>query len=150
MERGRDLQPAVTMMLGLDGFYEYRQLGYPLHCERKGVRTGGVKIIVHEITGDLEPSRERLNEMVLEIHKSGFQAVLHAVEENTVKAACDAIEHALRQFPRPGPRHRIEHCSVCPPALAKRIGELEIMVVTQPSFVYFSGDRYLETVCRIR
>ncbi len=139
-------RPAITMMFGVDGFREYRQKGYYHHGEQRGIKAGGVKIIVHEITGDLEPSREKLNEMVLEIHKSGFQAVLHAVEENTVQAACDAIEYALRRFHRPDHRHRIEHCSVCPPLLAKRIGELGIMVVTQPSFIYFSGDRYLETV----
>jgi len=139
-------RPAVTMMLGVDGFREYGQKGYYPYGESRGIRAGGVKIIVHEITGDLEPSREKLNEMVLEIHKSGFQAILHAVEENTIQAACDAVEYALRQYQHPDHRHRIEHCSVCPPALAKRIGELGIMVVTQPSFIYFSGDRYLETV----
>jgi hypothetical protein len=84
--------------------------------------------------------------MVLEIHKAGLQASLHAVEERTIEAACDAIEYALKQLPRHDPRHRIEHCSVCPPALAKRIGDLGIIVVTQPAFIYYSGDRYLETV----
>ncbi len=43
-------------------------------------------------------------------------------------------------------RHRIEHCSVCPPSLARKIASLGIVTVTQPSFIYYSGERYLETV----
>ena len=139
-------RPGVTMMLGMKGFDEYRQQMYQSFGDESGLRIGGVKIIIHEITGDLEPSQKRLNEMVFEIHKAGFQAVLHAVEERTIEAACDAIEYALKQLPRQDHRHRIEHCSVCPPALAKRIGDLGIMVVTQPAFLYYGGDRYLETV----
>ena len=72
--------------------------------------------------------------------------MLHAVEESTIEAACGAIEHALKHLPRPDHRHRIEHCSVCPPSLAKRIASLGITVVTQPPFIYYNGSRYLETV----
>jgi predicted amidohydrolase YtcJ len=139
-------KPGVTMMLGMKGFDEYKRQRYQPFCDESGLRINGVKIIVHEITGDLEPSQKRLNEMVFEIHRAGFQAALHAVEERTIEAACDAIEYALKQLPRQDHRHRIEHCSVCPPALAKRIGDLGIMVVTQPAFLYYGGDRYLETV----
>ena len=105
-----------------------------------------MKIIVHETTGRLSPSQEDLNERVLCIHRSGFQAVLHAVEESTIEAACEAIESALKLFPRPDHRHRIEHCSVCRPSLAKRIASLGITVVTQPAFIYYNGSRYLRTV----
>jgi predicted amidohydrolase YtcJ len=136
----------VTMMLGMKGFDEYKRQRYQPFCDESGLRISGVKIIIHEITGDLEPSQKRLNEMVFEIHRAGFQAVLHAVEERTIEVACDAIEYTLKQLPRQDHRHRIEHCSVCPPALAKRIADLGIMVVTQPAFLYHGGDRYLKTV----
>jgi predicted amidohydrolase YtcJ len=63
-----------------------------------------------------------------------------------IEAACNAIAHAVRRNPRPDHRHRIEHCSVCPQRLLRRIADLGITVVTQPSFIYFSGDRYLKTV----
>ena len=105
-----------------------------------------MKIILDETTGHLQPAQSELNEMVLRIHQAGFQACLHAVEEKTVEAACSAIEYALQKLPKSDHRHRIEHCSVCPPSLAKRLAALGIMVVTQPSFIYYSGDRYLQTV----
>ena len=139
-------KPGVSMMLGMKGFEEYKRQLYRPYSGGSCLRISGVKIMVHEIKGSLEPDQERLNGMVFEIHKAGLQAVLHAVEEKTIEAACDAIEYALKQLPRHDHRHRIEHCSVCPPALAKRIGDLGIMVVTQPAFLYYSGDRYLETV----
>jgi predicted amidohydrolase YtcJ len=101
---------------------------------------------VHETTGQLSPSQEELNEIVLQIHRSGFQAVLHAIEERTIEAACCAIEYALNKVPKSDHRHRIEHCSICTPSLAKRLASLGIRVVTQPSFIYYNGERYLRTV----
>ena len=140
------LNPRVVMMLGIRNFSEYREGNFVTPLTRNELRLGGVKIIIDQTTGSLSPEQEELNETVLKIHKSGFQACLHAVEENTVEAACSAIEYALRKSPGSDPRHRIEHCSVCPPALAKKLGSLGIMVVTQPSFIYYSGERYLEAV----
>jgi predicted amidohydrolase YtcJ len=87
-----------------------------------------------------------LKEKVAAVHDAGRQAVIHAVEPPVIEAACDAIEHAQRLNPRPDPRHRVEHCSVCPPPLLKRLVSLGITAVTQPSFLYYSGDRYRETV----
>jgi hypothetical protein len=109
---------------------------------------GGVKITLNETTGRLNPSQQELNKMVLDVHRSGSQAIIHAIEEPSIEAACVAIEYALQKFPRGDHRHRIEHCSVCPPALAKRLASLGVMVVTQPSFIYYHGERYLKTVPR--
>jgi predicted amidohydrolase YtcJ len=106
----------------------------------------GVKIILHETTGRLSPSQEELNERVLHIHQSGLQAILHAIEGKTIEAACFAIEYALKNSPKLDHRHRIEHCSVCTPSLTKRLASLGIRVVTQPSFIYYNGERYLRTV----
>jgi predicted amidohydrolase YtcJ len=133
-------------MLGMEGFDDYRH-GLISHSDDvNDLRIGGMKIILHETTGQLAPAQEELNEMVSLIHESGFQAVLHAVEESTIEAACSAVEQALGKSPRSDHRHRIEHCSVCPPGLAKRIARLGITVVTQPSFIHYNGERYLKTV----
>ena len=68
------------------------------------------------------------------------------LEENAVNAACKAIRYALAKIPVKDHRHRIEHCSVCPPWLVRKIASLGITVATQPAFIYFHGERYLETV----
>jgi len=140
------LKPRVTMMLGSKNFSTYREQDFETKLDKSQLCLGGVKIIIDETTGRLSPSQAELNEMVLRIHQAGFQACLHAVEEKTAEAACSAIEYALKKFHKSDHRHRIEHCSVCPTSLAKRLAASGIMVVTQPSFIYYSGDRYLQTV----
>jgi predicted amidohydrolase YtcJ len=107
---------------------------------------GGVKIILDETTGHLHPPQDELNRMVLQIHRAGLQVAIHAIEEDAVESACTAIENALVKAPRSDHRHRIEHCSICLPELSRRIASLGIRVVTQPPFLYFNGERYLNTV----
>jgi predicted amidohydrolase YtcJ len=140
------LRSRVCMALGMEGYEEYRKHPFQSRIDEKRLRVQGLKIIVHETTGELYPRQEELNKMVLDIHRSGLQAVLHAIEAKTIEAACNAVEYALKKSPRSDHRHRIEHCSVCTPSLAKRLASLGIMVVTQPSFIYYNGDRYLKTV----
>lgn len=145
IERGL-LRSRVCMALGAEGYEEYRNHPFQTRIDENRLRVQGLKIILHETTGQLYPTQEELNEMVLDIHRSGLQAVLHAIEGKTIEAACDAIAYALKKSPRADHRHRIEHCSVCTPSLAKRLASLGITVVTQPSFIYYNGDRYLKTV----
>lgn len=134
------------MMLGKEGFREYQRHRFPAQVDENQASMKGVKIIVHETTGQLSPDQFELNEMVLNVHRSEFQAVLHAIEGEMIEAACHAVENALQKSPRPDHRHRIEHCSVCTSSLAKRIASLGMMVITQPSFIFYNGDRYLRTV----
>jgi len=131
----------VLMMLGLKGFEEYQSNQFPMITDKNRLRPGGVKIVLNETTGRLYPTQEDLNRIVLSIHQAGLQAVFHAIEETAVEAACMAIEYAQRIFLRKDHRHRIEHCSVCPPSLTGRIASLGAMVVSNPAFIYFSGER---------
>ncbi len=143
-----ELKCRVNLMLGFEAFKLYQEQDFSNIIGRDQLRISGVKIILNETTGQLHPSQQELNEMVLEIHRSGLQVAIHAVDETTVEAACTAIEYAMQRYPRSDSRHRIEHCFVCPPLLSKRLASLGILVVTQPSFIYYNGDRYLKTVPR--
>jgi len=144
-ERGVFL-PRISMMLGLQGFKNLDQCDFSCSAGKDQLRMGSVKIILDETTGQLHPAQSELNRLVLEIHRAGLQAAIHAIEELAVESACSAIEFALQKAPKPDHRHRIEHCSICSPSLARRIASLGIMVVTQLPFIYYNGDRYLETV----
>ena len=136
----------VVMMLGWKGFEEYQSDQFPVLKDKNQLKPGGVKIVLDETTGKLFPTQNDLKEIVLSVHKAGQQAAIHALEETAIEAACSAIELAQRIYPRKDLRHRIEHCSVCPPALSERIASLGAMVVSNPAFIYFSGERYLKTV----
>jgi predicted amidohydrolase YtcJ len=140
------LKPRVSMSFGLGGWGEFPGRDSPFRGDENQIHLAGVKIILHQTTGQMSPSQSRLNEMILDIHRSGFQAIIHAIEETAIGAACSAVEYALQGYPKPDHRHRIEHCSVCTPPMARRLASLGTMVVTQPSFIYFHGDRYLKTV----
>ena len=141
-----DLKCRVTMMLGFEAFNLYRQQDIFHTFKNDQIRISGVKIVLNETTGQLYPPQPEMNEMVCNIHKSGLQAVIHAIEETSIEAACNAIEYALERFPRADHRHRIEHCSVCSSDLSNRLASNGIMVVSQPSFIFYNGDRYLKTV----
>lgn len=142
----RFFQPRITMLLGADAMKGVSVQDLYQMTRDDRVRLNGIKIILDETTGQLCPCQSELNRMVLEIHRTGLQVAIHAIEENAVSSACTAIEYALREFPKKDHRHRIEHCSVCHPALARKMAGLEILVVTNPAFIYYNGDRYLATV----
>jgi predicted amidohydrolase YtcJ len=138
------LQVRLTAVVGAKNYAGPGRICSP--ARNGNVQTAGVKIIADEATGSLHPSQEDLNALVSSINGSGLQVVVHALEEPVIEAAVTAIIRALGQHPRRDHRHRIEHCSVCPPPLLRKIEGTGITVVTQPSFIYYNGDRYLKTV----
>lgn len=144
-QRG-ELAPGISLMIGLHALAEFEKRG--LHCGYGDatLRLGAVKFTPDETRGQLNPSQEELNKGVLRAHRAGFQVAIHAVEESTVQAAAIALENCLRRSPKGGTRHRVEHCSVCPPALLRRLKSVKALVVTQPAFIYYGGERYLSNV----
>lgn len=142
-EQGR-LLPRVSMMIGADALEERE--AFIRESVAGHLRPGAVKIVIQAAAGSLNPPREELDRLVLEVHGLGLQMAFHADEAATLEAALTALEGALGRAPRPDHRHRIEHCSVCPPPLMERLRRTGAMVVTQPPFIYYSGERYLATV----
>ena len=140
------LKCRLSLMLGVEGFIHCQNEGLLPRLSNNGIHLGGVKIILQETMGQLTPSCEELEQIVPRIHQSNLQIAFHAVEERAVDAACAFLECLLGRIPRSGHRHRIEHCSVCKPELARRLALLGAVVVTQPAFIYYHGDRYLCTV----
>jgi predicted amidohydrolase YtcJ len=138
------IQYRISMMIGFERCSESG-----LFLRSAGAETlqlGGVKIIADQIAGSLHPGQKELNEMLDFINQAELQAAIHAIEEPVIEAACNAVEYALTRHPRQDHRHRIEHCSNCSPRLLKKLQKAGVSIVTQPSFVYYSGDRYLATV----
>jgi predicted amidohydrolase YtcJ len=140
------LYPRVNLMMGI-GAFKKNIMPYRLKALNENqLRWGAIKIILDDTTGRLHPSQSELNAMVHEVHQAGKQIAIHALEEKAVKSACEAIQFAVEKSPAKDHRHRIEHCAVCPPDLARKIASLGISVVTQPAFIYFHGERYRATV----
>jgi predicted amidohydrolase YtcJ len=141
-----ELVPRISVMFGLHALDDLRQRGLHYGDSDCGLRLGAIKFTLDETRGHLNPSQEELNECVLRAHQSGFQVAIHAVEENTVEAAVIALENCQRRSPEGERRHRLEHCSECPPSLLRRLKAVKALIVTQPAFIYYNGERYLSEV----
>ncbi|MBN2241800.1 MAG: amidohydrolase [Acidobacteria bacterium] len=138
--------PGLSMMLGLRAFADFNEKDYVTRVPDGELKLGAVKIVVNRVTGSLDPGSEELGKIIASIHTKGFQAAIHAVEEPVIAACVAGLARALRLGPEADARHRIEHCSVCRPGLLRKMADLGIMAVTQPAFLNYEGDRYLETV----
>jgi predicted amidohydrolase YtcJ len=140
------LHSRVSMMLGVPARSQFQEAGLTSGSGDGQLRLGAVKVMLSETAGELQPPQDELNRLVNDCHQAGFQLAFHAVEESTVDATISALEHADSCLPVAGRRHRIEHCAECPPYLLERLIKLGAVIVTQPPFIYYSGERYLATV----
>jgi len=140
------LKSRVYMMPGIEALSQFQEAGLAPGSGDSQLRLGGVKVMPNEATGQLYPPQMELNQQVFDAHRAGFQLAIHAIEPSVVEAAITALEYAYSHLPQPGRRHRIEHCSQCPPHLLERLNKLQAVVVTQPPFLYYNGERYLATV----
>lgn len=88
-------------------------------------------------------SQERLNELVLQSHRLGYQIAIHAIGDRGIDMVLDAYEAALQQYPRDDHRHRVEHCGICRPDILDRIARLGVIPVSQPVFILEYGDGFI-------
>ncbi len=92
----------------------------------------------------LRYSQDKANELVAEAHRRGYQVAIHAQGDWGITVAVNAIEHAMERFPRPDPRHRIEH-TLCPTLedlrRMRRLGVIPNMFLFHP---WFWGDQHID------
>jgi len=145
MKKADGLKSRVSMMFGIEALPEFQGRGLTFGSGDSQLNLGAIKIMLHEAIGEQQPSQSELNRQVSDAHRAGFQVAIHAIEQSSVESAIIALENNQGQFGS-GRRHRIEHCSQCPLGLLERLRCLQAVVVTQPPFLYYSGERYLATL----
>jgi predicted amidohydrolase YtcJ len=89
---------------------------------------------------------EDLKTKVRRAHSAGFQVGIHAIGDAAIDLVLDAYEEAMRNEPRPDPRHRIEHCSIVDDATIARIARLGVIPVPGTSFLYHFRDAYIQNL----
>jgi hypothetical protein len=142
------LPTRVSMMVGPETRYQFYENGMVTGVGDSHLRVGAVKIMLGESAGQGKFGQEELNQLVLDCHQTGFQLAFHALTEDAIEAAVKSLEFADGYLPVTGRRHRIEHCSECPPYLLERLKKLGLVIVTHPSAIYYNGERYLATVAK--
>ncbi len=135
----------LTELTEAAGFAPYWQAadGWPGDASRLGRSAATpVKLMVREAGGSMTPDEPALAQIIAACAGRGRPVAVHAAARRTVDAVIRAFERAGVS----GPAHRIEHAGICPPGTAARIGALGLTVVSNPAFLWYSGDRYLATV----
>ena len=90
-------------------------------------------------------SQDDLNKWVAEVHKRGFQAVIHANGDQATEMALVAVGEAQRQYPRLATRHRIEHNQYVTPDQLRRMKQLDIATNLFANHIYYWGDLHYST-----
>lgn len=93
--------------------------------------------------GILSHSQELVDDYVCRGQQGDWQITSHAVGDKGVTVIVNAIEKAMRLYPKENSRHRIEHCGMINDELLDRIKELGIVPISNPIFLYEFGDGYL-------
>jgi predicted amidohydrolase YtcJ len=94
-------------------------------AERVATRSGG---------GVWRTTPAELKELVGRATAAGLQVAAHAIGDAAIAAMCDAVEAAGGEHLR----HRVEHCTICPPDLQERIARLRMVAVMQPIAARFT------------
>lgn len=97
-------------------------------------------------TGILYYEQDRMNEILGEAHRKGYQITAHAQGDRAIEMLLNCIEHALNENPRSDHRHRIEHAGIASPDLQDRMKELGVVIIPNPAFIYANGDSYIKNL----
>ena len=89
---------------------------------------GAARVAMRSGGGVWRTPPDELNELVQRATRHGLQVAAHAIGDGAIEAMCNAVEAAGGK----GLRHRVEHCSICPPDLQQRLRSLGMVAVMQP------------------
>jgi len=84
--------------------------------------------------GELLTSPAELSELVDRAETADLQVAVHAIGDEAIAAALDALEDSG------GRRHRIEHAEVLTDELVTRLGEADVVVSAQPNFLKWARE----------
>ncbi len=132
----------LTIMPGARHLRQFGERGLRYDTGDSRLRLGPAKLVTTLTTGILHPPEEELHELVQEAYRQGSPVAIHAIEHEAILAAVRAMTQAPTGQDASPLRNRIEHCSEAPPEVVKLLKEAGITVVTQPGFLYESGERY--------
>jgi predicted amidohydrolase YtcJ len=128
-----------------------RELGFQTGGAGALVRFGPVKVFVDggagagtaALRGGDGPWRTppaELAALVRDAQEGGLQVAAHCVGDGAIEAFVSAVEAAQQVYPG-RLRHRVEHCTYCPPDLQQRMARAGMVAVMQPLFSSFGRTR---------
>jgi predicted amidohydrolase YtcJ len=94
--------------------------------------------------GILTMTQEEIHEVVEDAHRHDFQVGIHANGDVAIDMVLNAYERVQRLWPRPDPRHRLEHCSLVNPELLRRIKESGSIPTPFWTYAHYHGNKWGE------
>jgi len=77
---------------------------------------------------------------VKSLHDTGLQICVHCIGDAATDLVLETYEGVMNSNPRSNPRHRIEHAVLTTPQSTQKMKDLDVVVSTQPAFIYLFGD----------
>jgi predicted amidohydrolase YtcJ len=97
---------------------------------------GAERVAMRSGKGVWRTTPAELRELVGTASRAGLQVAAHAIGDGAIAAMCDAVESAGALTLR----HRVEHCTICPPDLQRRLARLRMVAVMQPMAARFARE----------
>jgi predicted amidohydrolase YtcJ len=97
---------------------------------------GGERVAMRSGKSVWRTPPNELRELVRVASRAGLQVAAHAIGDSAITSMCDAVEAAGALELR----HRVEHCTICPPDLQRRLAHLRMVAVMQPMAARFARE----------
>ena len=93
--------------------------------------------------GILTMDQQEIHEAVENAHRNDFQVGIHANGDVAIDMVLNAYERVQALWPRPDPRHRLEHCSLVNPELLRRIKATGSIPTPFYTYVHYHGNKWV-------
>jgi predicted amidohydrolase YtcJ len=92
--------------------------------------------------GILTMTQKEIEDAVEDAWRHNFRVAIHANGDTTIDMVLKAYERVQKQWPRPDPRNRIEHCSLVNPELIARIKALGVIPTPFWTYAHYHGEKW--------
>jgi hypothetical protein len=94
--------------------------------------------------GILTMTQQEIEDAVEDAWRHNFRVAIHANGDVTIDMVLKAYERVQKQWPRPDPRNRIEHCSLVNPDLLGRIKAAGVVPTPFWTYAHYHGEKWKE------
>ena len=154
-----DLSLRVYVLMYYPHFPALREAGLKTGFGDDMLRLGGIKMVADGAIaartaylsepyigsdcdhGILAMEADEIEENVMQMHEAGFQVCIHANGDVAIDMVTRAYEKAQAAYPRPDPRHRVEHCPLVNPEILNRMHRLGNIATPFCTYVYHHGEK---------
>jgi predicted amidohydrolase YtcJ len=151
----------LSALVAVDHYDKLKALGIKTGYGDERLRIGGIKAFVDGAVGgrtclleepfegtdyhgmQTTPTQE-LRDIARMTQEDGNRLCVHCNGDRALRILLDQFEDAAERAPRPGLRHRIEHCSVVDEEILRRIKRLDACAVPFAGYVAYHGTKLSE------